>query len=221
MRTTLTLIITTAALAAVLTTVTAQSAFAGDDLPSGPGIVSDSVQLTGTYEGTGVMGGLFSRERVTRSGTVLQSGLFDIADDYQAMAHVRLCAGGNYMFDIGAGVLDRTDDGAVLVGAVIFTRNDCFPRTTGSARHAGSEGWIRELVWVAPGESETIDLLVNEGNGVAELDREVAPLPPTQLPDSTSEIPNTSSEPEELPLINLTDVVTPLFNFDTGTTLNF
>jgi hypothetical protein len=87
--------------------------------------------------------------------------------------------------------------------------------------HTGSDGWVRELVWVAPGESETIDLLVNEGNGVAELDREVAPLPPTQLPDSTSEIPNTSSEPEELPLINLTDVVTPLFNFDTGTTLNF
>jgi hypothetical protein len=62
--------------------------------------------------------------------------------------------------------------------------------------HAGSDGWVREFVWVAP-------------------------LPPTQLPDSTSEIPDTSSESEELPLIDLVDVVTPVFNFDTGTTLNF
>jgi len=164
MFTTIARIITAVAAVAALSAVTTPSASAGGDLPSGSGTVSNSVQLTGTYEGTGVMGGFFNRERITKRGPVLQSTLFEIGDGYQEIAHVRLCAGSNYMFDVQAGVISRRDDGAVQVGAVILTWNDCFARTRGPSRHANTYAWTRELAWVAPGESVTLDLFVNGGN---------------------------------------------------------
>jgi len=156
MRTTLTRIIMAVLAIAALSTYTAPSASAGDDLPR-TGVLPDTVMVSGRYEATGYLGGFFGRERITVREAFIGSALFETGDRLTGLTRDGSCAG-DFFFFMETLVHERRDDGAVLVSIVANTWNDC-PFVP------GPDGWSEEFAWVAPGESVSVDLLARSSDG--------------------------------------------------------
>ena len=158
MRTTLIRIIMTVLTVLTVAVFTTPSAFAGDDLPSGPGVVPDSVRISGTYEVQGRTGGYFNRGVVTESGLINGTVRFETGDAPALLATIESCAGPNLFAVMKSEVMERRDDGAVMVFIWVGTWNEC--------PHSGSnDAWTARRVWVAPGASVPVDLFTYSTNG--------------------------------------------------------
>ena len=160
MRITITRIILAVLAVATVSAITTPSASAGSDLPSGAGVIPDTVMVSGTYEATGYTGWFFDRDRVTVSDTFNGSALFAAGDRAETLWRRDMCAG-DFAFATQANVTQRRDDGAVRVQLIVWTFDEC--RLSPGTQH----GWDDEYAWVAPSESVALVVFARNHDGAA------------------------------------------------------
>jgi len=160
MRTTITRVIMAVLAVATVSAITTPSASAGSDLPSGAGVIPDTMMVSGRYEATGYTGGFFNRGRTTVSDTFNGSALFAVGDRAEALWLGEMCAG-DFAFATQANAVERRDDGAVRVQLIVWTFDEC--RFSPGTQH----GWDEEYAWVTPGESVALTAFARNYDGAA------------------------------------------------------
>ena len=137
------------------------SAASANDIPETT--LADSVSVSATITATAYQGWGPWTSRKTVSESYYSSAIVETSGGFRetvGILHEYVCVDSDYLVLLSSGTFQRRDDGWVLAHIAIWTWDEC-PRSG----HHGA--WSQRSVWVAPGDTETLEFGTRDGAGGA------------------------------------------------------